>query len=500
MRDLRGTVTRRSFLRTGAMAGLGLSFAPWRLIPAVSPAPAPPVLRRGEPRSVIVVGAGLAGLAAAYELVRAGHDVTVLEARMRAGGRVHTLREPFSDGLYAEAGAMFAGGPRTTRYAALFGIALEEEDRFRDLAFVHHIRGHRVDRDEVEQVLELKPEERANGWHRAYVEPVLDEIGDPFAEGWPPERLRKYDAVSLPEFLRSRGASPQLIERLRTTVLNLYANGLDSLSALWFLRDMVVVRRMRTAGPAAGGVIQGGSDRLPGAFATRLSDRIRYGAPVIRIEQDEAAVRAVYLQNGSPETITGDYMICAIPFTTLREVEVSPPFSPGKRRAIRELDYSDITRVYVQVRRRFWEEAGESGWSESDLPVPRTIVHPINPQQPRAARAVLEAHTGRDVARRLASMDEPGRFTFAIEQLNTLFPGLPAHVEGGSSYSWVTDPWSRGGYSSLGPGQMFDLGPHLATPEGRVHFAGEHTSRMSASIEGALESGERAAGEVGERG
>jgi monoamine oxidase len=498
MRDLRGTVSRRVFLRTGAMAGLGLSLPPWLLIPNGSPAPSPAVMRRAEPRTVIVVGAGLAGLAAAYELTRAGHDVTVLEARTRAGGRVHTLREPFSDGLYAEAGAMFAGGPRTTRYAALFGIALEA-DRSRDLAFVHHIGGQRVHRDEVEAVLKLKPEERANGWRRAYVEPVLDEIGDPFANGWPPEGLRKYDAMSLPEFLRSRGASSELIELLRTTVLNLYAEGLDSLSALWFLRDMAIFRRMRTAGPAASGVIRGGSDRLPGAFATRLSGRIRYGVPVIRIEQDEAGVRAVYLQNGAPETVAGDYMICAIPFTTLREVEVSPPFSSGKRRAIRELDYSDITRVYVQVRRRYWEEAGESGWSESDQPVPRTIVHPINPQRPPGSRAVLEAHTGRDVARRVASMEQPARLDFAIEQLNALFPGLPAHVEGGSSYSWGTDPWSRGGYSSLGPGQTFDLGPHIATPEGRVHFAGEHTSPMSASMEGALESGERAAGEVGER-
>jgi monoamine oxidase len=489
------TFTRRGFLRTGVLAGLGLCM-PWQLVANGPPASAPPLVRRGEPRRVLVVGAGLAGLAAAYELMRAGHDVTVLEARTRAGGRVHTLREPFSDGLYAEAGAMFAGGPRTTRYAALFGIALEEDDRFRDLAFVHHVRGQRVHGDEAEVVLQLRPEERGNGWFGTYVAPVLDEIGDPLADGWPTDGLRSYDAMTVPEFLRARGASAGVVDMLRTTVLNLYADGLDSLSALWFLRDMAIFSHMRTAGPAAGGVIRGGSDLLPDAFATRLSDRIRYGAPVVRVEQSDAGVRAVCLQGGSPQTIDGDYMICAIPFTTLREIEVSPPFSPGKQRAIRELGYSDITRVYVQVRRRFWEEAGESGWSESDLPVPRTIVHPINPRGARPVRAVLEAHTGRDTARLLAGMDESARLAFAIEQLDGLFPGLAAHVEGGASHSWITDPWSRGGYSSLRPGQLFDLVPHIAAPEGRIHFAGEHTSRMSASMEGALESGERAAREV----
>ncbi len=109
---------------------------------------------------------------------------------------------------------------------------------------------------------------------------------------------------------------------------------------------------------------------------------------------------------------------------------------------------------------------------------------------------MLEAHTGTAEGRRLAALPEEARIDFALEQVDGVFPGVRDHVEGGTSYSWVTDPWTRGGYSSLARGQTFSLLPHIARPEGRIHFAGEHTSWMSVSMEGALESGNRVAREV----
>ena len=490
--------SRRDFLRVSALAGLGWAAKPWDLLALDPRRPRPPVLplqRRGEPKKVIVVGAGLAGLAAAYELTRSGHDVTVLEARMRPGGRVYTIRSAFSDDLYAEGGAMFAGGEHLTHYAALFGISLAVDDMDQDLAFIYSIGGVRVRAGDgpIEWPVELRPEEREGRLWQRYMDPVLDEIGDPLADGWPPESLRKYDEMSLTEFLRSQGASPGAISVMRLATLDLYGDGFDSLSALWRLRDMAAIRLH--PGSGVNGVVRGGTDLLPKAFATRLSERIHYGAAVTRIEQDEAGLRAVFLRAGAPQAVTADYLVCTIPFTVLRDVEVRPPFSPGKRKAIAELQYSSITRVYMQCRERYWEERGEMGWSFSDRSVPRTLVHPINPPT-KQTRGILEAHTGRAEARRLAELDEDEQIAFALEQMDGLFPGIRDHYEGGTSHSWITDPWTKGGYSSLAPGQVFDLLPHIARPEGRVYFAGEHTSWMSASMEGALESGVRVAREV----
>lgn len=490
------SLTRRDFVRTGALAAGATAFVPF-LPPDYVRAPLPRRRPADASQRVAVLGAGLAGLAAAWELVGAGHEVTVLEARSRPGGRVHTLRQPFADGLYAEAGAMFAGGPHIVRYAEELGI--EFVPPLRAGGFLYHVGGQRLPmRDGVPAEpwpLELTPEERrmgVRGMWGEYVMGAVPEIGDPLEPGWPPEAIRKYDDMSFAELLRSRGASPAAIALLRLDVLDLYGQGVETTSALSFLRDFAARRLHASTG---GGVVDGGTDRIPKAFASRLAGRIRYGTEVLRIEQDAERVRVAWRRGGREETVEADRVVCTLPFPVLRHLEFSPALPPDKRRAVQTLPYSTITRVYVQVRRRFWEDEGLSGAAYADLPVPRVLVHPMARE---TTRAILEAHTGKETGTRLAGLDEDGRMAFALEHLEAIHPGLREHAEGGTSYAWPADPWARGGYSSFAPGQIFAYLPVISRPEGRVHFAGEHTSRLSASMDGALESGMRAAREIDE--
>ena len=449
---------------------------------------------------MIVVGAGLAGLAAAYELTEAGDDVTVLEARDRVGGRVHTLREHFADGLYAEAGAMFAGG-LCVHYAELLGVEFLRPERD-DLADLRILNGQRLvlrRGEAVEWPLELTPEEQevgARGLRRLYLQPAMEEVGSALQEDWLPEALRKYDEMSYADFLRSQGASEGAVRLMTLGVIDLYGDGVETVSALSFLRQWSAPRppQMQRSG---GGLIRGGSDFLPKAFASRLPDRIHYDSPVVRVEQDEERVRAVVERKGAHDMLEADYLICSIPFPVLRSVEISPAFSEEKRRAIEELQYSSITRIYLQCSRRYWEDGGLSGGALTDLPVPRVLVHPLGQ---RPTRGILEAHVGQALARELAEGPAEDRIEFGLEQMERIHPGARDHFVGGTSYSWVSDPWTLGGYSSFAPGQTFELAPHVARPEGRIHFAGEHTSVFAASMNGALESGQRAAGEILERG
>jgi monoamine oxidase len=489
-------LSRREFLTTGALAAAALVAPPLGTLAARGQH----LVRRGPRKRVIVVGAGLAGLAAAYELTEAGHDVTVLEARNRAGGRVHTLRSPFADGLYAEAGAMFAGG-LCVHYGELLGVEFFRPDQS-DLAGLRILSGRRLvlRQDEpVDWPVELSPEEAeagARGLWGLYVQPAIEGIGNPLEEGWPPEALREYDQMSYADFLRGQGASEGAVRLLTLGVVDLYGDGVETVSALSFLRQWSAPRPPQMQRPG-GGLIKDGSDSLPRAFASRLSERIYYGSPVVRIEQDEQWVRAVFEQAGRHHTLEADYLICTIPFPVLRKVEVSPPFSEGKRRAIEQLQYSSITRMYLQCRRRYWEDEGLNGAALTDLPVPRVLVHPLGQ---RPTRGILEAHVGHGRARELAEMSPEARIGFALEQMERIHPGVRDHYEAGTSYSWVSDPWTLGGYSSLAPGQTFELAPHIALPEGRVHFAGEHTSVFTASMNGALESGQRAAAEIMDTG
>ena len=115
-------INRREFLKSGALAAVLIGSSSLRALAFDQK----PLERKRSRKKVIIVGAGLAGLSAAYELTQAGHDVTVLEAQMRPGGRVYTLRAPFADGLYAEAGATFVSNAHdfTLKYLKLFDVPL----------------------------------------------------------------------------------------------------------------------------------------------------------------------------------------------------------------------------------------------------------------------------------------------------------------------------------------------------------------------------------------
>ena len=498
-------ITRRGFLRTGAMATGAAAFLPWLPLPRDYLRAPLPKRRPGESsQRVIVVGAGLAGLAAAHELVRAGHDVTVVEAQSRAGGRVYTMRKPFTDELYAEAGAMFAGGPHVGRFAEELGVEFVSPGTGSGGSgvFQYVVRGERFpiprgdEAAEPDWPLPLTEAERRMGLDGRWGEDVMNavpEIGNPFDPAWPPEELRKYDDMSFADYLASRGASPAAISLLRLDVLDMYGQGFESVSALAFLRDWAGRRYMDSG--ATGGVVPGGTDRFPAVMAAKLEERIEYDAEALRLEQDDDGVRLVCRRGGREWTLTGDRLVCTLPFPVLRRLEISPALPADKRSAIDTLPYSTITRVYLQVDRRFWEERGLNGAGWSDGGVPRVLVQPMGR---RTTGAVLEAHTGKAAGSRLAGLREEERIAFAARELEAFHPGLGKHLETGTSWAWSEDPWARGGYASFAPGQIFAFLPVIARPEGRMHFAGEHTSRLSTSMDGALESGVRAAEEIDE--
>src|SRR5580765_8041158 len=152
------------------------------------------------PKKVMIIGGGLAGLSAAYELSQAGHDVTVLEARARPGGRVFTLRGQFADGLYAEAGAtnVFDVHQWTIKYAKLLGVELDPVTPPPG-APVFHVQGKRIvvkPDVPVDWPFQLRAGEqgqtRGQLWNK-YVAPALKEIGDPEAADWPSAALKKFD-------------------------------------------------------------------------------------------------------------------------------------------------------------------------------------------------------------------------------------------------------------------------------------------------------------------
>jgi monoamine oxidase len=238
--------------------------------------------------------------------------------------------------------------------------------------------------------------------------------------------------------------------------------------------------------------IDGGNDRLPRAFADRLAGRIRYGCPVHRIDHDANGVRVFYRIGQSVESVVAGYVVCAVPFSTLRSVAFSPALTPEKRSVIDALPYESVTRIYLQSRDRYWMREGLSGFAETDHPME---IWDSTYGQP-STRGILMSYNRGPKARALGRESETAQLRFGLEAVERVYPGVRNNYERGFVKVWDRDPWARGAIAYLLPGQVSSLQPHIARPEGKIYFAGEHASSVRGWMQGALESGQRAASEI----
>ncbi|HUK32429.1 MAG TPA: FAD-dependent oxidoreductase [Vicinamibacterales bacterium] len=436
---------------------------------------------------VVVVGAGLAGLRTADLLRKAGTPVVVLEAQARAGGRVLTLRAPFSEGLHAEAGPIrFASAHRAVlRAVRAYRLPLVS---FEPLgASVTAVGGRPVTTLEGQRrwQLDLTPNEQ-NKTPAALLDQYVGELprtlADPSVSASALADWQLFDRVTWPEWLRSRGASAGAI-----TLMTLGGDS-SGVSALYVLRQYAMLRastqRYR---------IGGGMDRLPAAMAASLEGIIRYNAPVVRIERQSAGVRVTYREGAAVRSMTAGRVVLALPVTTLRQIEMKPRLSRRKEQAIERLSYYDAVRFMLQVKRPFWRAAGLSGSARTDR---ATEIWDAADDQGATSRGILGATVGGEMARRADAVAPGATLSMGVDLVADAFPDIRSEFENGAVHRWRADPWALGAFALYRPGEMTTLMSELASAESGCHFAGEHTSSWTGWMEGALESGERAAREV----
>jgi monoamine oxidase len=473
---------RRAFLR--AMAGAAA------LPLAVSPAAA----RGHGGERVVVLGAGMAGLGAAYNLMKRGYDVTVLEAQERPGGRVQTARDSFQHGGHAELGAVRITDVNafTLKYVKQLGLELIPYD---EGARAFHLRDRRFlapPTGEPWPIPGLAEGEQPDPAAKfpAYVGSGMEKLGDLSDPGWPGSvaSTRALDRSTLDGWLRSQGASRAWRD--------------------WFYAQNARIARVNAAAGFAveslqdftkAWSIKGGNDRLPRALAAALGHRVRYRSEVVRIAQDRDGVTiGVQDARGRRHQLRADLCVCALPFAPLRRVQLDAGFSPAKHAAIRNLRYMAAARCYFQTRSRFWERDPLGRLGGLDLVATDTMAGRVwntSSQQPDPAAGMVHAYMFDTQALEFASHGE--RRAAAMRRLfDRLLPGIDGQVVGVVHKAWQEDPWAGGGWGWVSPGDLHWMLPAMRRPEGRVHFAGEHTSLWIAWINGALESAERVVHEI----
>lgn len=447
-----------------------------------------------NPKKIVILGAGLAGLSAAWELRKAGHHVQVLEARNRPGGRVSTLSDPFSPGLRVEEGAAGFSGTYSHALKFIDAFGLEKVDfAFPEGKDIFYLNGKRIESvpgEPVDWPYELHPREKGKVPMELVKMYIIDtlpkEIGKP--DLWNQDPLVQMDQESLAEYLQKQGASEGAREIIQNT--------------MWFgsipHQTSAISTAISDMGLFMGGmpfVLKDGNDALPRELARRMKDQVVYGQEVTQVHENGDGLE---VGTRSGEQYKADEVIVAVPLKVTQNIAFDPPLSTAKRQALENMPVIDLTRVFLEVDQPFWTTKGLSGMAYTDTGLGQVNAY-RNHQDPEQGPALLEGYVAGPHAEKLGKIPKEEAVRETRREMEKVHPGTDSHFQEGYVKAWSSDPYALGGPSWPSPGDVTAYLEHLQAPEGKIHFAGEHTSILRSTMEGALRSGVRAAREIHEK-
>jgi len=459
---------------------------------------APRALRAGNNADVLVIGAGLSGLGAALSLQDAGVNVQVIEGRDRIGGRVLSYRS--IPGNPEAGGTAFGPGyARLVDAARRYGV---------DLIDITPITPYFFQRELFLDGQSISPE----AWPGHPKNPFEGKLRETMPWAFMPiyltqnNPLETTDAwqspenaaldVSLHRYLSDSGLGDAVIDLAYDTNPNWGSSSHDISALMVFFATTFtnVQRRLTAENPVKGYTAAGGNQAIPEAMANALKNEVHLGRDVTGIRADRDGAQ-VHCADGS--VYHAKRVICSIPFSVLNRIRIEPLVTGPQARAIHTLESQVINQVHIVPKTAFWKEDGMTPNMFTNS-LSGMVVAEHKGESPADVTSLTSWVRGH-YAQWLDQIDERRAAELVVRDIERLRPAAKGQLEVVEYKSWYRDPFSAGDWAVWQPGQVSALGPHVADIHQTLHFCGEHTAVANRGMEGALESGERAALEVLER-
>jgi monoamine oxidase len=493
-------IKRRVFIKNTLIAGAGTVLAP-QILHATEEAgiKAEPINKQlsANAKKVIVAGAGITGLCCAYELMKAGHDVVILEASGRYGGHVFTGRDGLSDGLYADYGADHITKPGYERF-------FEYTDEFKLKVIPYpHAEGSEASPDNHtlkmiggkfytqemlkdpavltkfgfnEKEIKFLSQNPMYALRDFYLKPYLGKFTDPyqpFGVGYD-----DYDKIPIAEIYKKEGASPGALRFL----------GGGTTSALYVLWRSAIMN-FRGIPPSEGDTfhLKDGNEQLPIAFAKRLGARVKLNHPVVAIKHDSTGVTVSYKPYGldKVQEMKADVLVNCITLPIFKNIPISPPLSPAKQYVVNRMGYSSHPFYVFEASTKFWLDDGFKTINmEFEHPDISSIWEETN--EVDTSRIILKAFGPGGIS--------PQRVLAAFR---AVYPGKHDTIEQALTMDWTKDKFAPACEMQPFPiGEMHKFWPQIMKPEGRIYFAGTYADNMSRGMESCIRSAQRVAQEI----
>ncbi|HMR93297.1 MAG TPA: FAD-dependent oxidoreductase [Chitinophagaceae bacterium] len=451
--------SRRDFLKTGTLAAGGAmlahsSFSQFFI---------------GKKPKVIIIGAGFAGLSAAYYLYQKKIDFVILEARERVGGRVfsHTIDE--KEKLVVELGAEWVGNSheRVQNLCNEFGLELLN----------NQFDSHLIYKGKYY---------RSGEWNYS---DAWNEKFKSILAGY--EKLTQADKLKLDKmdwwrFLVNNGCEGRDLDIRELLDSTDFGETIRSVSAFAALAEYAESSEKNEMDLK----IKGGNSMLAYKIEEQIGkDKIHMGHAVSRIVQQIKGGVKVYCSNG--KEFTGDKIICTIPTFAISRIKWEPGLPPEKINAMNELQYARINKNPMLFSERFWKDEGFDMVTDQ---APHYFYHATKNQA--SAKGVLLSYTIGEKAAVVANQADEWRANMVQQTLQPHFGDVKKLLEKQANYYWGNDEYSRGAYAIYGKGQWFRVMPVLRKSHIHTHFAGEHLADWQGFMEGAVNTGEEAAAKI----